>query len=470
MKFSLLIVLSLLLASTLAGKDVYVDNVKGSDRAAGTASAPVRTIRRGMELLSSGDTLHLTPNAQPYTESIHFSGKNRHLAGKPGAPTIVDGHGARFSGLRHRVASEWTRSASDIYTLQLNNNAWVMDQQGYWSGFPIVFADGKPLPWKKSKAELLPNSYVLTKVFGAKKTAEHNQLHVRLEPGKTPADVKLETPAGDYAVCVEGVDHVTIRNIRAEYYPGDGFDSAWRKVVFEHVEGSRNMDQGISAHASEIIVKHSRFHGNAGGGVVDVGMPSDGKTHRSKVRYIDCIMEDDVFRNDVQFYHTDALLENCIIRVRRGNAITAEKESNVVLKNCILFNLSKPGTNTAVLVSGTASVSMERCTAIGFGTVFAIHEKGRIHSRNNLFLNCNTIVSSFGVGNYTGQANLQTSQHYFFHPLHYRTLDEFRKAKKQDQTSRYDPSATLHPSPDAGADAEMMEKIKTCHSSLRSGK
>ena len=298
MKSFALLLFPLFLAGSLAAKEVYVDNANGNDNAPGTKTSPVRTIRHAMELLASGDTLHLTPNPQPYTEPIHFSGRNRHLAGNPGRPTIVDGHGARFSGLRHRTASEWTKTGRDIYTLQLNNNAWVMDRQGYWSGFPIVFADGKPLPWKKSKSELVPNSYVLTKVFGAKKTPEHNKLHVRLEPGKTPADVKLETPHGDYAVCVEGADNVTIRNIKAEYYPGDGFDSAWRKVVFEGVEGRRNMDQGISAHASELVVRNSRFHGNAGGGIVDVGMASEGRTRRSNVRYIDCIIEDDVFRND----------------------------------------------------------------------------------------------------------------------------------------------------------------------------
>ena len=76
MKRTALILFPLLLGGTLAAKDVYVDNVNGSDRAAGTISAPVRTIRRGMELLASGDTLHLKPNARPYTEPIHFSAKN----------------------------------------------------------------------------------------------------------------------------------------------------------------------------------------------------------------------------------------------------------------------------------------------------------------------------------------------------------------------------------------------------------
>ena len=470
MKSFALLLFPLFLAGSLAAKEVYVDNTNGNDNAPGTKTSPVRTIRHAMELLASGDTLHLTPNPQPYTEPIHFSGRNRHLAGNPGRPTIVDGHGARFSGLRHRTASEWTKTGRDIYTLQLNNNAWVMDRQGYWSGFPIVFADGKPLPWKKSKSELVPNSYVLTKVFGAKKTPEHNKLHVRLEPGKTPADVKLETPHGDYAVCVEGADNVTIRNIKAEYYPGDGFDSAWRKVVFEGVEGRRNMDQGISAHASELVVRNSRFHGNAGGGIVDVGMASEGRTRRSNVRYIDCIIEDDVFRNDVQFYHTDAILENCIIRVRHGNALTAEKESKVVLKNCVLVNLGTAGTNTAVLVSGTASVSMERCTAIGFGTVFAIHEKGSITSRNNLFLNCGTIISSFGAGNYTGRANRQTSQLYFYRPVHYRTLADFRKAKAQDADSMYDPSAVLKAYPDAGADSNLLERLKRHTTASSQGK
>ena len=460
MKRTALILFPLLLGGTLAAKDVYVYNVNGSDRAAGTISAPVRTIRRGMELLASGDTLHLKPNARPYTEPIHFSAKNSHLAGKPGRPTIVDGHGARFSGLRHRPLSDWKKTGSDTYTLTLRNNAWVMDQQGYWSGFPIVFADGKPLPWKKSKADLVPNSYVLTKVFETKKTPEHNQLHVRLEAGKTPGDVKLETPFGDYAVCVESVDYVTIRNIRAEYYPCDGFDSAWRKVVFEGVEGTRNMDQGISAHASEIVVKNSRFHGNAGGGIVDVAMPWKGSIRRSNVRYIDCIVEDDVFRNDVQFYHTDAYLENCIIRVRHGTAVTSEKESNVTLKNCVLVNLGKPETNTAVLVAGTAAVSMERCTAIGFRTVFAIHQKGRIASRNNLFLNCGTIVASFGEGNYTGEGNRQNSQNYLFRPAQYRTLAEFQAAKSQDLHSVWDPSAVLRSYPYAGADADMVKRLK----------
>ena len=448
----------LVLVWSLSAKDVYVDNVKGDDAAAGTQSAPVRTIQRGMELLASGDTLHLTPNTEPYTETVYFSGKNSHLAGTEEAPTIVDGHGARFSGLRHRLPAEWTAEGDDVYSAKLYNNAWVMDQQGYWSGFPIVFADGKPLQWKRSKNELTPNTYFLSKVFGTEKNEEHNIIHVKLESGKTPENVKLETPCGDFAVCIEGADYVTIRNIKAEYYPCDGFDSAWRKVVFEGVEGTRNMDQGISAHASDIVVKDSWFHGNAGGGVVDVGMFDGTSTRRSKVRYVNCVMEEDVFRNDVQFYNTDAVLENCIIRVCNGNALTAEKGSTVSLKNCLLVNLGKPGTNTAVLVSDTASVTMERCTVSGFENAFAIHLDGQIVSRNNLFLDCGRIVFSYGDGNYIGNGNRQNTECYYYHPEQYSNLAELRKAKAQEIDTIFDSTARWQVYPDAGVGAEMLEK------------
>lgn len=69
---------AVLLTRDITAKDVYADNEKGNDSASGTKTAPVRTIRRGMELIASGDTLLLTPNAQ----YIHFSAKNRHPAGK----------------------------------------------------------------------------------------------------------------------------------------------------------------------------------------------------------------------------------------------------------------------------------------------------------------------------------------------------------------------------------------------------
>src|SRR4051812_10847643 len=95
---SLLLALSLalILASPAAAADLYVSTT-GSDLAAGTQSAPLRSVGKALNLAAGGETIHVASGT--YTKptnlgSITYQDKKPHaatvtVAGEPG--TIIQG-------------------------------------------------------------------------------------------------------------------------------------------------------------------------------------------------------------------------------------------------------------------------------------------------------------------------------------------------------------------------------------------
>lgn len=376
--------LLLLLALPLLAKDVYVDNQKGHDQEGdGSEAAPYATIARGMLALESGDTLHLVPNDTPYNEQIDV--RDSRLAGTPEARTVIDGHGAVIDRLTHYEADAWKDEGDGLYSMPLRNNAWFMD--GHWQGFDLVFFDGEPGRNYANREEMTPLSYFLFKQRAKLENGEwhplHNTLFIKLPAGKTPADIVVETSGVRSNVFV-AADYVTIRSIVSRNSTADGFSSGGhaKGVVFENCEATRNMDQGISHHGSEVTVRNSWFHGNAGCGIVDV-YPD------CRVHYESCLIEDDVFRGGVEFHKGVFSMENCIVRNVPAKALGTAKGARVTLRNCI-FEAGEHPEATGISVGGEELV-MENCTVRGFETGLRIMGQVgtvRVTLRNCEFLEC----------------------------------------------------------------------------------
>jgi len=264
------------MAFCVRAAEYTVDNLAGADANPGTAEAPFKTLAKGLSAFRSGDTLHLVHHPDhPFREALDSS-RHPDMAGAADRPTVIDGHGAVVSGLKAFPAGQWQAEGDGVFSRPLPNNAWVMDRQGHWSGFPIVFFDGEPAGFRKTKAELEPRTYFLHKerpaTPGAARGPLHNTLYIRLPQGATPDDVAVETIALGTNVHIDR-DHVVVRNLTSQYAGVDGFATTKAKhVVFENVRGTRCMDQGISNHGTEVLVRDSRFDGNAGCGNVTDGV------------------------------------------------------------------------------------------------------------------------------------------------------------------------------------------------------
>lgn len=332
------------LVSSCAG-DWYVDNVKGDDTWDGSSDKPFKTISRAFKSAKTSDGVYLSPNAVPYSEKIEILA----VGGTAEKSFVLDGRGSVINRLTHYTADKWKDEGGSVFSMPLPNNAHVMDRQGYWSDFPIVFLDGQPSKFVKAKSELAENTYLLYKQAKQKGEKDysplHNTLYVKLASGKTPADVKIECP-GIGTNCSFGTSFVTIKNLTSMYSSIDGLNVHGRAsgVVFENVRGAWNMDQGISSHGAEVTVKNSRFDHNAGCGIVDV-FPE------CRAKYIDCMVEDNAPRGGIEFHSGEYEMENCVVR---NNGLVVINNAKLKLSNCLFVACG--------IVDGGSMLIMKNCT------------------------------------------------------------------------------------------------------------
>ena len=358
-------------------KIVYVDNLGGSDDAGdGSQAKPFGTIMRGVKELRPGSMLNVANTGTPYHESVRIQ-----TAGTTEEPIILEGNGAMNSGLVRRPLKDWKAEGGDVFSLKLPNNAWGM-QSRWESSFDIVRIDGKLGRNATSRDALEPGAYFLYKNQKELKTDPlHNTLFVRLAKGKTPDGVPVETVSIVSLFCVMA-SHVTVRDFISEYAGDDGFASVKpaADVLFERVESRYNMDQGISHHGSQVLVRNSHFHHNAGGCVVDV-------YPEARIRYENCLMEDDTWRGGVEFYSGHFEMVDCVIRGNPKKAMLVTRGADVMLRNCLLIGQGE-GRVQGLQVTEKSKLTMENCTLANFNIGLIVKEDCDVTVRNSAFLNC----------------------------------------------------------------------------------
>lgn len=376
----------------LFAADWYVDNVKGNDANPGSKELPFQTFKRSLEALHGGDTLNLVPNDQPYTE--RFGTLDKKYSGTPEKPTVVDGHGAKLTRMSHFTAEMWKDDGGGLFSLRFANNVVTMGGQGYYNGFPFIFADGKELVPVKSMDDLEPYTcFMVMRWYPKLKKHDplNNMLFIRLPEGKTPANVKLEAPlTSDMAV--EG-DYITVRNLVAEWSASDLFDTAHGKgIVFENIDASHCMDQCMSAHSTGgQDVRFSRFSKAIDGGVLDVTFSME---HTCHVRYFGCIFEDNIRLGGAGFRGgkgSEYVLDSCILRNNEGNAAFASQNAKLIVRNCLIVK-GDVKSGDAVTASDSSEIILENCTISGFPKAFSAFGKARIKAVNCKFVDCGKIM------------------------------------------------------------------------------
>lgn len=374
------------LSSGIFGAEYYVDNVKGNDGNPGNAEKPFKDPFRGLKAMKSGDKLNFVANSTPYFLNKPF---DINIAGTKDKPTVIDGHGAVVSGLKHRLGKEWKAEGNDIFSLYLKNGAH-MDK--YWQGsFPLVFFDGKAGENCQTMVTLKPFAYFFYKNRKDLKDPQNDMLYIKLPPGKNPD--KLEIKTVSWAGVHTHRDFVTIRNLISEYSSIDGITSGGggghqvcgEGIVLENCEVRFCMDQGTSQHGSVLTAKNCWFHHNAGCGIVDVYPVC-------RTSYFNCLMDNDAYRGGVEFYSGEYLLENCIIRYNHGTSLTIAKNAKATIRNC-LFIGSKDGSSTGLNIGSDAGkTSIENCTFYGFKIAVVLNflqkAKANVTIKNCAFINC----------------------------------------------------------------------------------
>ncbi len=388
----------LFLAAALHGAEWYVDNIKGDDKNPGTKEQPFRTFKTSLENLKGGDTLHLVPNSEPYTEL--FGELTKKHSGTPENPTVVDGHDAQLTRLTHFPAEKWTAEDDNIYSLRFPNNVVSMSGQGYYSGFPFVFVDGQPLPCMKKREDLTPGSCLLVLSFNVqlkKPDPLHKMLYVRLPEGKTPANVKIEMPQPNNVTV--GGDYITVKNMTAVWNSADSFDTHRGKgIVFENIRAANCMDQCISSHSSHgVDVRFSHFSNAIDGAILDITF-RDGE--KCNVRYYGCVIEKNIRMGGAGFQGTGEgyVMESCIIRDNDNVGVFARGKAHLKLKNCVIVKGSGKAPR-GVSSWADAVVDMEDCTVIGFeNAVISGGGTAKVNAVNCKFIDCQKGFEQFIQG------------------------------------------------------------------------
>ena len=109
---------------TLAwGRDIFVDNLNGDDRKAGTsatsqgaAGGPCRSIAKALRIATKSDRIVIANTGVPYRESISVQGAN-HSGDEVSAFQIV-GNGATLDGTISLADADWEYLHSDIFRVR----------------------------------------------------------------------------------------------------------------------------------------------------------------------------------------------------------------------------------------------------------------------------------------------------------------------------------------------------------------
>jgi hypothetical protein len=204
------------------------------------------------------------------------------LRGTPGAPAVIDGHGATVSGLVKVPATSWAVFTNDVYWFRnilpdgkpgpMPNSNWLgfLKHSGWFTepeAPEIFFVNGKPGP-NVLRLEDLPAGGFFYDTMGTNGPA--GRVYFRLPAGAKLDNLTIEMPLNEGVFI--SADYVVVRNLRSVYSQDDGFAGFWGYGdVYENVDGSFNCDQGFSMHGTSVtLVDGGLFERNGGMGIVDV--------------------------------------------------------------------------------------------------------------------------------------------------------------------------------------------------------
>jgi hypothetical protein len=240
-------------ARSLSAADVYVDNLVGDDICLGTSaepldsrSGPVRTIRRGLELIMPGDTLHLANRGVPYFESLEIVGARFN-----GGFTL-EGNGAIVSGTKIVPFDAWQYMGNEVWRFTPRRKAF----------YQLVSGD-RALPEfaPPSRAAALPE------IPAGHWLAWRGAIYYRALPGKsqTKDDPPLAFATEEMGITLLDVEGVVIHNLELRHFRLDGINAHDRcsHVILDSVRLIENGRAGLAVGGSSTVgIKDSTIQGN----------------------------------------------------------------------------------------------------------------------------------------------------------------------------------------------------------------
>lgn len=246
LSISLFIVLATLSQSpSVLGAVIYVDNFQGDDAFDGTtatpvnpANGPVRTIRRGLQLLQKGGTLNIANQGLPYYESMEVVGGK--LSGVPLNPLVIEGNGAELNGSFTVPTTGWRK---------VGENLWQFTP--FRKGTYLLIRDNKALP----EMILPPNTRTLPEIPEGQWAAWHGSIYLKTSSLEVPAELNLWFAVRSMGVTLYDVHDVVVRNLKVRHFRMDGINAHDRakNVLLENIIAEENGRSGITAAGTSFL-------------------------------------------------------------------------------------------------------------------------------------------------------------------------------------------------------------------------
>jgi hypothetical protein len=246
--FLAIILLLLTLGSTAAARNIFVNNVSGSDAAQGSMpqsvnpeNGPVQTLERALRIAEPCDRIVLIPTGRPYRTSVSLAGKN--CSGTEDAPFTILGNGATLDGTQPVPANAWEHYKEDVFRFQPPR-----------VGFQCLYHDGKPVP----RADMTGN--VLPKLDPGQWCLFGPHIYFRVEKDRLPAEYDLSYGRYSTGITLLYVQNVVIQDVTVQGFRLDGISAInnAHNVRLLRVTARGNGRAGVSiGNVSEVEIKDS---------------------------------------------------------------------------------------------------------------------------------------------------------------------------------------------------------------------
>ncbi len=203
------------LCARALGRDIFVNNITGSDLALGVEPVagfpirgPVRTLARALWLVEPGDRVSLADTGEPYRESVALEGTR--FSGAPGEAFVLSGGGAVLSGDRPTPDAAWKFVDGIVFRYRPMR-----------LGYQQLFSHGRPLPRRPivsplgSRPELKPLEWCL----------DGGYIYLAVEPGHVPQDYALSVCDLPTGVLINQARRVVIENLTIQGFQLDGVNA-----------------------------------------------------------------------------------------------------------------------------------------------------------------------------------------------------------------------------------------------------
>lgn len=251
------IVAAIALGATIipaSGRDIYVNNVTGSDTNRGrqddprSSDGPVRTLDRALRLVRRGDRVIMAKTDAPYREMISVCDVEQR--GYPDLPLVIQGNGATLDGTVTAAPGAWRYERGNIFSFRPRRLAY---QQLFQNEQPLRRIRGTDF------TELVPPLAPLQWALLSDRIA------FGVEEGRLPEDYGLRHAGLQTGITLYNTEFVRIENLVIQGFQQDGINAheLVRHCELVGVECRANGRSGISVGGvSRVEIKKSNCYDN----------------------------------------------------------------------------------------------------------------------------------------------------------------------------------------------------------------